>query len=302
MTESPLDVKGQTILFKTSEAMDELEKGQVSFVITSPPYWNLKNYNHPNQIGQESYDRYIERMNTVWEECFRVTKDNGLLAININSRRHEKIFYPIAMDIYSNIPKWKLIDVFIWYVPNALPQPAYYIDKLFDNKFEFVLLFAKNYNYDYTFHKIRVFQKYVNIDPRSEKYHPEGRCIGNIIRIPAYRPPNIKQRSYHVAAFPEELVYVFLSAYTNPKEYVLDPFLGSGTTLKVCRVTNRKGIGYEIDTTLKETINRRILEPWTPPSFEELDIINSSFAKPKSKRRRPKLKQRPIFHKQQKIV
>jgi DNA modification methylase len=169
------------------------------------------------------------------------------------------------------------------------------MDKLFDNKFEFVLLFAKNYKYDYTFHKIRISQKYIEIDPQSEKYHPEGRCIGNVIRIPAYRPPNIKERNYHVAAFPEELVYVFLSAFTNPEDYVLDPFLGSGTTLKVCRIMNRRGIGYEIDAGFKDIIWRRVLEPWTPPPFEELDIINSTSVKLKSKSRRPKLKKNPYF-------
>ena len=289
MNESTLVVGGQTVFFKTSENMKELKDGQSSFVITSPPYWNLKDYDHPDQIGQESYEKYIERMNTVWSECYRVTKDNGLLAINVNSLRHDKIFRPIAMDIYSRMPKWKLVDTFVWYVPNALPQPSYYIDKLFDNKFEFLLLFAKNYNYDYTFHKIRVCQKYANIDPRKEKYHPEGRCIGNVIKIPAYRPPNIKQMNYHVSAFPEELVYVFLSAFTDPEDYVLDPFLGSGTTLKVCRIMKRKGIGYEINTTLKDTIYQRILEPWTPPSFEEMDIINSTSQLGKRKRRRPKL-------------
>jgi len=241
-------------------------------------------------------------MNRVWNECFRVTKDNGLLAINVNSLRHDRVFRPIAMDIYAKIPKWKLIDVFTWYVPNALPQPAFYIDKLFDNKFEFVLLFAKNYNYDYTFHKVRVCQKYVDVDPRSEKYNPEGRCIGNVIRIPAYRPPNIKERNYHIAAFPEELVYLFLSAFTNSGDYVLDPFLGSGTTLKVCRIMKRKGIGYEIDTGLREIIGSRILEQWALPPYQELDIISSSSSKQRSKSRRPKLKKTPTTSNQRKIL
>ena len=77
-------------------------------------------------------------------------------------------------------------------------------------------------------------QKYLNADPRQHKKNKNGRCLGNILRIPAYRPPNVKQLGYHEAAFPEELVAVMVETFTGESDTVLDPFLGSGTTLKVC--------------------------------------------------------------------
>lgn len=276
MTE-PLIIDDQKVFFSTSENMKDVPEGTVNLTVTSPPYWNLKDYGHPDQIGHEDYDAYLERMNLVWKECARVSTDNAILAINIGNRRHQKTYYPIGWDIYAYMPKcWKLIDNIIWYIPNALPQCNHYIERLFDNKYENILIFSKNNNQDYTFNKIRVRQKYAVADPRAEKKNPEGRCIGNVIRIPAYRPPNIKDIGYYKAGYPEELVFVIAHAFSNPGDTVLDPFLGSGTTLKVTKTIGRKGIGFEINDALKPIVEKRIMEPWEPPSFEKLDIIHSS--------------------------
>lgn len=258
--------------------------------MTSPPYWNLKDYEHPDQIGQESYSQYIERMNKVWQECYRVSNKDAILAINVGNRRVNKQYYPIAMDIYSSMENWCLIDNLIWFIPNALPQPYYYMDCLFDDKYENVLIFAKNYSYKYTFNKPRVKQKYATLDPRKEKLNPSGRGLGNVIKIPAYRPPNIKSMNYHVAAYPEELVYLLMQTFTNEGDTVLDPFLGSGTTLKVAYSINRNGIGYEINENLKDVIENRIKERWQPPDFSYYDIVNSysEYIKKSKGPRRPK--------------
>ena len=119
---------------------------------------------------------------------------------------------------------------------------------------------AKNFEYDYVFHKIRVRQKWKGVDPREGKLNPEGRSIGNVVRIPAYKPPPIKKMNYHVAAFPDELVQSFLHAYSDPGEVVVDPFVGSGTTLNVAKTLGRKGVGYDTSTDFRETIASRIQE------------------------------------------
>ena len=87
---------------------------------------------------------------------------------------------------------WQLLDIWTWFIPNALPQANYYIEKLLDNKSESILVFVKDTN-NYTFHKPRVPQKYKNKDNRENKMNSNGRCVGNVLKIPAYRPPNIKQ-------------------------------------------------------------------------------------------------------------
>jgi DNA modification methylase len=154
------------------------------------------------------------------------------------------------------------------------------MERLFDNKFEYLLVFLKGDFRSYKFHKPRVPQKYITADPRGHKKNPRGRCLGNVVRIPAYRPPNVREMGYHVAAYPEELAALMIESYTDPGDVVLDPFLGSGTTLKVARVMNRKGIGYELNTKFQPLIEKRIVETWQVPPWSKLDIILSTTAEP----------------------
>jgi len=280
--ETPELVVGeQTVYFGTSERMERLPDASIDFVVTSPPYWNLKNYGGAEeQIGQEEYEPYLQRLNTVWQECYRVARENSVMVVNVNSRRHKKKFYPLAFDIARATTRWQLWDVMLWYIPNALPQPNHYRERLFDNKFEYLLVFVKGDPEAHTFHKPRVPQKYLTADPRAHKKNAEGRCLGNIIRVPAYRPPNVKEMSYHVAAYPEELAALLVSTYTNAGDAVLDPFTGSGTTLKVARHLGRRGYGYELNGEFRPLIERRIAEDWQLPDWKALDILHSSTMTP----------------------
>jgi len=277
-TPPELVVGGQTVYFASSEDMSYLEDESVNFIMTSPPYWNLKNYGTPGEIGSEGYDEYLERMNAVWAECYRVAAPDAVLVVNVANRRHKKRFYPIGIDIATRMEGWQLWDHVIWYVPNALPQPNHYMERLLDNKYENLMVFTKDGATDYEFHKPRVPQKYIDADPRAHKKNAAGRCVGNIIRVPAYRPPNVKQLGYHVAAYPEELVAFMLESYTSPGDVILDPFLGSGTTLKVARGMQRSGIGIELNEEFAPLIESRIMERFELPDWKDVDIIHSSTA------------------------
>ncbi|HEX8202454.1 MAG TPA: site-specific DNA-methyltransferase [Isosphaeraceae bacterium] len=275
-TPGPSRVGHQAVHIGDSRAMEGVEPGSIRFFITSPPYWHLKDYGGPDQIGQSSYPEYLQQLNRVWDECYRCAAPDAVLVINVNSRRHQKRFYPIAFDIAAAMRGWQLWDHVIWYVPNALPQPNHYIERLLDNKFESCLVFTKDGSTDFTFHKPRVPQKYAEADPRAHKKNARGRCLGNVLRIPAYRPPNVRDLGYHVAAYPEELVAFFLECYTDPGDRVLDPFLGSGTTLKVCETMGRVGTGFEANARSLPLIEARIREPWAVPDWRDLDILHSA--------------------------
>lgn len=275
-----LRVDGQTVHFTSAEDLSFLEPESVDFFVTSPPYWNLKNYGREDEIGREPYGDYLDRMNTVWSECYRIARPEACLVINVANRRHNKRFYPIALDIAERMEGWTLWDILIWYIPNALPQPNHYRERLFDAKYEFLLVFTKDGASDYEFHKPRVPQKYATADPRPGNKNPAGRCIGNVIRIPAYRPPNVKELGYHVAAYPEELVALLLQSFTTEDSVVLDPFLGSGTTLKVARGMGRSGIGIELNSDFAPLIETRIREPFELPDWRDLDILHSATMTP----------------------
>jgi DNA modification methylase len=274
--------KGITVFFGDSRRMEAVAEGCVNFFITSPPYWHLKKYGNGDdrEVGQGEYEDYLEDMNRVWAECYRCAAEHAVLVINVNSRRHAKRYYPIAFDIVARMKGWRLWDHIIWYIPNALPQPNHYMERLLDNKYESCLVFTKDGSTDFKFHKPRVPQKYLVADPRAHKKNERGRCLGNILRIPAYRPPNVKQMTYHVAAFPEELVAFFLECYTDAGDTVLDPFLGSGTTLKVARVMGRRGIGYELHEEFEPVIRARISEEWAVPDWRDIDLLHSSSMEP----------------------
>jgi DNA modification methylase len=276
-----LDVLGQRVIFGSSERMAMIPDASIDLFITSPPYWNLKDYGGPpGSLGSSSYERYLDRLGVVWRQCYRKAKPNGVLVVNANSRRHRKRFYPIALDIAARMKGWRLWDVVVWYVPNALPQPNAYMERILDNKFEWVLVFTRDGCADYKFRKPRVPQKYLVADPRAHKKNERGRCLGNVIRIPAYRPPTVKRQNYHVAAYPEELVALFVELYTHEGDRVLDPFLGSGTTLKVARVMGRHGIGFEINPGFRDVIRRKIAEPWRVPDWRDIDLLHSTTMEP----------------------
>lgn len=280
------NIADQIVFFGSSENMKDVSAESVDFIMTSPPYWNLKKYGSSNEIGQSSYEEYLDRLNNVWTECYRVAKPGAVLVVNVNSRRHKKHFYPIPFDIVHRMKEWTFWDHIIWYVPNALPQPNHYMERLLDNKYESCLIFIKGTADEYKFHKPRVPQKYADADPRQHKKNPKGRCLGNILRIPAYRPPNIKEMSYHIAAYPEELVAFFLETYTDRGDTILDPFLGSGTTLKVSRAMDRKGIGYELNIDYLPLIESRINEFWEPPAWTDIDLLHSSTMQPGTQKQR----------------
>lgn len=72
--------------------MSNIEAETVDVFVTSPPYWNFKDYGHQGQIGIGSYERYLSRMDVVWQECYRLAKPDAVLALNIGNRRHKGVF------------------------------------------------------------------------------------------------------------------------------------------------------------------------------------------------------------------
>src|SRR6266511_3482853 len=84
------DICGQRVIFASSEGPDLIAPGSVDLVVTSPPYWNLKDYGHPEQIGTSSYEDYLARLNTVWSACYEAAKPEAVMVVNIGNRRHAK--------------------------------------------------------------------------------------------------------------------------------------------------------------------------------------------------------------------
>lgn len=270
----------------------ELEDESVQLIVTSPPYWDVKDYGD-KQLGYgQSYQDYIDSLNKVWKECIRVLKPNGKIAIN---------FQPLPIDAKKSGFDRRVIKNIMFDVENFMRINDLYLSSMhYWDKSEYINNVSwgsypkpTNINSNTSFEQIFVWvkrgstrkvQKEIldsNLLDKEEWRHWAVRCIWDDIS------PIIKINSKgenlfgHAAPFPEDIPYRLIRMHTIEGETVLDPFLGSGTTLKICRITKRIGIGYEINESYKTLIKNRILEDWKPPLIErQYKVIgNESFQK-----------------------
>jgi len=275
-----LILENQVVFFKNSDDMFELEDESITLVVTSPPYWNVRDYGDKNQIGLgQSYKEYINSMNKVWKECLRVLQPNGKICINVQplpiSADDSKYSFRSIFNIMNDIEQFFrknncfLSGMHFWdksaFISNvswgSYPKPTNIAS---NTSFEQIYTFVKE-------GKTRKISKNIldyNLLKKEEWLHWAVRCIWDDINPVIKINSKGENRYGHEAPFPEDIPYRLIKMHTVKEEKVLDPFLGSGTTLKVTRITKRKGIGYEINSDYKDIIKRRILEDWEPPKIE----------------------------------
>ncbi len=245
------------IYIKTSETMKELSDNSIQTIITSPPYWELRDYEHPDQIGYNStYSEYLSRLNRVWKECYRVLKNFGSLWININKRvkRGNMILFPY--DFYVNIEKigFKLIDIIIWHKPITVSA---YGSKNLGDRYEFILLFSKSSDYKFNLNFNLDKPDYIHLNNKTlPNVWQMFRKIGSIGKEVAVMIKN--KKIHHTAIYPIELVRRIILLTTDKGDFILDPFSGSGTTLVVANKLSRNWIGYETNSNYVEIIKFRL--------------------------------------------
>jgi len=235
------------IVFATSEKMDKIDDNSTKLIITSPPYWDLKNYRTEGQIGyKEDYWEFINRLKKIWAECYRILDIDGTVWINVNSRIAKGKVYSLQKDITRSMEEvgFTLIEVLIWHKSSGIPVS----DRRFKDNFEYVLIFCKNKK-TFRLDPAKIFYDYKT----SEKFMS---CpnVWNINRFTG----SIGKKFEHPAIYPDKLVERAIELCTNEGHLVVDPFLGSGTTA-LCAITLRRNfIGYELNKDFKKLIEYRI--------------------------------------------
>ncbi len=240
-----------TIINGDNRQMNELKDNSVHLIITSPPYWQLKDYGTENQIGfNDDYETYINHLNLTWKECYRVLHDGCRLCINIGDQFARSVYYgrykiiPIHTEIikFCEILGLDFMGSIIWQktttmntsggasIMGSFPHPRNGIVKL---DFEYILLFKKQGNAP----KPTVEQKN-NAVMTNEEWNTyfNGHWYFTGAR-----------QDKHLAMFPEELPHRLIKMFSFPNETVLDPFLGSGTTSLAAKNLGRNSVGYEIN-------------------------------------------------------
>jgi len=232
------------IIWGTSENMKEIINETIDLVVTSPPYWDLKNYFKEGQIGQESYQTYLARMYKVWNECFDKLTKNGSLWININIRVKNNKTILLPKDFVNQCKKigFYYKGILIWHKSSGIPTH----DKNIVDRHEYVLVFSKNKHLNIN-EKINSFSDYRN-------KNINGGLFWNINR----KAGSVGNDFIHPAIYPNELVSRIVEICTKENQTVLDPFLGSGTTLIASVISDRNCYGYEYNEGFKNLIFSRI--------------------------------------------
>lgn len=246
-----LEVDDLEVYFRSSENMDDIEDGSVKSIITSPPYWNLKDYGHEDQIGtaDESYSHYHERMNRVWKECYDVLADDGTMWVVVDTVMNRGDLRLLPQHIVNNAEGlgFNHFDHVVWYKPTAI---AGMTPRNVVNKHEYVVALSKNPDF------------FLNPQPETENGIEDPAVLdsgplGNIFRHPVKRG-SVGQNVLHKAPYPLSLINRLVRLSTDPGDVVLDPFLGSGTTAESALKLNRKCIGYEINPKFEELLLDRL--------------------------------------------
>ena len=231
--------------------MNDIIDESIRLIITSPPYFNAKNYEHQDQIGlnSNSYAKYISSMNPVWRECFRVLKPNGKLCINspilpmdkqTMSTHHNRDYLNINNDIENNIlntTEFFRYDLIIWdkgstdqLMMGSYPHPPNFYGL---NTIEFINIFVKDGKPEKIDNKTKNKSKLSKDEWR--KY------ISSIWKFPP------EHDRAHPAPFPVELPFRLIKLFSFTNDIILDPFMGSGTTALAAKMVERHFLGYELN-------------------------------------------------------
>jgi len=263
-----------SIINGDSRRMTELPDNSINLVITSPPYWQLKDYGSADQIGyNDSYENYINNLNLVWKESYRVLNNGCRLCVNIGDQFARAVYYgrykviPIRTEIikFCEAIGFDYMGAIIWQkktttnttggasVMGSFPYPR---NGILSIDYEFILLFKKLGNPKRPDKELKEQSKMTKEEWK--EYFSGHWNFGGA-----------KQDS-HIAMFPEELPHRLIKMFSFVGDNVLDPFLGSGTTSLAAKKLSRNSVGYELNTEFIPYIKRKL-------NVDQKDLLNTKY-------------------------
>lgn len=266
-----------------SRNMSQIPNESVHLIVTSPPYWQLKDYGIENQIGfNDTYEAYINNLNIVWNECFRILKPGCRLCINIGDQFARTVYYGRykVISIHSEIIRFcetvgfDYMGSIIWQKPTSIhttggqkimgsyPYPRGGIIKI---DFEYILLFRKLGKAPTPSQKTKEASA-LTLEEWNEYFSSHWTFNG-------------AKQDRHIAVFPEELPKRLIKMFSFVGDTICDPFMGSGTTALAAANLERNSVGYEINKDFrvfyKEKVINGCLDRHSLHSFaEDNSILN----------------------------
>lgn len=258
------------VLGDAAAVLESLPGGCVQTVVTSPPYWSLRDYHIDGQIGLEpTVDDYVKDLQRIFDQVHRVLRDDGTLWLNVGDsytsggrtwRAPDRKNRARAMQTRPPTPEglkpkdligvpwrlafalqsagWYLRSDIVWHKPNCQPES---VRDRPTRAHEYVFLFSKSEHYYYDVETIR---------------GPNGRRLRSV-----WDEPTEPYREAHFATFPPDLVRPCVVNGSRQGDLVLDPFVGSGTTALVAAEEGRRFLGIELNPEYLAIAVRRLEAP-----------------------------------------
>lgn len=263
-----------TIVHGSCEDLSALDDSSVTLTVTSPPYWNAIDYDlHEKDStqwyrtrkytqGYREYDEYLAWAERIFKGVLNKTCPGGYCSIVIGTVLLNGRHYPVPFDLTARLTRsgWEFHQDIIWHkvtggvkragVTIQKPYPGYFYPNIMT---EYILIFRKPGKAIYA--------------ERTRSNREEGRIpinrvftmdVANTVWHIAPVPPGHLE---HPCPFPEEIPYRLISLYSYPGDLVLDPFAGTGQTLKVAKHLGRHFLGYETVKKYVDYARRRLNEP-----------------------------------------
>ena len=257
--------------------MSLIQDSSVQLIVTSPPYWQLKDYGATDQIGfYDTYEAYINNLFLVFSECYRVLSDGCRLCIHIGDQFARSVYYgrykvvPIHSEVIRMCENlgFDYMGSIVWQKPTNMhttggqkvmgsyPYPRGGIVKI---DFEHILLFKKLGSAPYVSRANKQLSALTD-----EEWHTYFSSHWNF--------PGARQNC-HIAAFPEELPKRLIKMFSFVGDTVLDPFMGSGTTALAAQKIGRNSIGYEINPDFLGYYREKVIRSSDSTYLFEVDNI-----------------------------
>ncbi len=228
----------------------------ISLVVTSPPYNLGKSYEKRHPLKN-----YIEGQSVIIGECYRVLKDGGSICWQVGNYVDNGEIVPLDSVLFQIFHELglKMRNRIVWHFEHGL-----HCSRRFSGRYEVIMWFTKGDSYHFDVDPVRVPQKYPGKKyfkgPKAGQYscNPLGKNPGDLWIIPNVKSNHV-EKTEHPCQFPVELIERLVLSLTTPDDWVLDPFMGVGSSIVAALRHGRRGVGAEIMAGYATTAKNRIL-------------------------------------------
>ena len=263
------------------ELLKSVPNGKIQLIITSPPYNIGKEYEKRLNLSH-----YLDQQAAIITECARTLSDRGSICWQVGNYVDngeivplDTVLYPIFRDLGL-----KMRNRIIWHFEHGL-----HCSRRFSGRYETIIWFTKSDDYIFNLDPVRVPQKYPGKKhfkgPKAGQYscNPLGKNPGDFWVVPNVKSNHV-EKTIHPCQFPVELIERLVLSLTNPNDWVLDPFLGTGTSIIAAIRHKRRGAGAEIlskyidvaqDRIKKEIAGTLKTRPMNQPVYDPKEAGNS---------------------------